>query len=174
MKQTTGAASRPKDTQDSNPDAWLRRLARYCWRHKRSMLLSLAGALAATLATAAIPLIFGLIVDDTILTHDAPVWACALVLIGAGLVNFAGVYTRRFTAGRLSLDVQYDLRADVFKALQRWTAPAGRAADRPGGQPVDQRRRPGAGPARLPADADRQRAAVRDLAGGDALAVARC
>ena len=117
MKQTNGAASRPKDTQDSNPDAWLRRLARYCWRHKRSMLLSLAGALAATLATAAIPLILGLIVDDTILTHDAPVWAGALVLIGAGLVNFAGVYTRRFEGGKLSLDVQHDMRTESFAAL---------------------------------------------------------
>jgi ATP-binding cassette subfamily B protein len=117
VKQTNGAASRPKDTQDSNPDAWLRRLARYCWRHKRSMLLSLAGALAATLATAAIPLILGLIVDDTILTHDAPVWAGALVLIGAGLVNFAGVYTRRFEGGKLSLDVQHDMRTESFAAL---------------------------------------------------------
>jgi ATP-binding cassette subfamily B protein len=117
VKQTNGAASRPKDTQDSNPDAWLRRLARYCWRHKRSMLLSLAGALAATLATAAIPLILGLIVDDTILTHNAPVWAGALVLIGAGLVNFAGVYTRRFEGGKLSLDVQHDMRTESFAAL---------------------------------------------------------
>ena len=117
MKQTNGAASRPKDTQDSNPDAWLRRLARYCWRHKRSFLLSLAGALAATLATAAIPLILGLIVDDTILTHDAPVWAGALVLIGAGLVNFAGVYTRRFEGGKLSLDVQHDMRTESLAAL---------------------------------------------------------
>jgi ATP-binding cassette subfamily B protein len=117
VKQTNGAASRPKDTQESNPDAWLRRLARYCWRHKRSVLLSLAGALAATLATAAIPLILGLIVDDTILTHDAPVWAGALVLIGAGLVNFAGVYTRRFEGGKLSLDVQHDMRTESFAAL---------------------------------------------------------
>jgi ATP-binding cassette subfamily B protein len=117
VKQTNGAASRPKDTQESNPDAWLRRLARYCWRHKRSMMLALAGALAATLATAAIPLILGLIVDDTILTHRAPVWAGALVLIGAGLLNFAGVYTRRFEGGKLSLDVQHDMRTESFAAL---------------------------------------------------------
>jgi ATP-binding cassette, subfamily B, bacterial len=117
VKQTNGAASRPKDTQDSNPDAWLRRLARYCWRHKRSMMLALAGALAATLATAAIPLILGLIVDDTILTHHAPVWAGALVLIAAGLLNFAGVYTRRYEGGKLSLDVQHDMRTESFAAL---------------------------------------------------------
>ena len=119
MKQTNGAASRPKDTQESNPDAWLRRLARYCWRHKRSMVLALAGALAATLATAAIPLILGLIVDDTILTHRAPVWAGALVLIGAGLLNFAGVYTRRFEGGKLSLDVQHDMRTESGLAENR-------------------------------------------------------
>src|SRR5690348_4338309 len=81
------------------------------------MLLALAGALAATLATAAIPLILGLIVDDTILTHHAPVWAGALVLIAAGLLNFAGVYIRRYEGGKLSLDVQHDMRTESFAAL---------------------------------------------------------
>ena len=52
--------------------------------------------------------------------------------------------------------------------------PPGRAAHRPGGQPLDHRPHAGAGPARLPADADRQRAAVRGLARSSWLCSRRC
>jgi ATP-binding cassette, subfamily B, bacterial len=105
--------------QGARADGWLRRLTVYCWRHRRSVLLALAGSLAATLATAAIPLILGRIVDSAILTHHEPIWAGATVLIAVGVVNFAGVYTRRFEGGKLSLDVQHDLRTESFEALSR-------------------------------------------------------
>src|SRR6266705_1181169 len=39
-------------------------------------------------------------------------------LIGA-LTGFAGVFTRRYIGGRLSLDVQHDLRTEIFGALSR-------------------------------------------------------
>ncbi|HLQ57374.1 MAG TPA: ABC transporter ATP-binding protein, partial [Streptosporangiaceae bacterium] len=100
-------------------DAWLRRLASYCWRHRRAVILALAGSLAATLATAVIPLILGRIVDDAILTRHQPIWLGATVLIVAGLVNFGGVYTRRYQGGRLSLDVQHDMRTELFMSLSR-------------------------------------------------------
>src|SRR6266849_4298573 len=100
-------------------DAWLRRLASYCWRHRRAVILALAGSLAATLATAVIPLILGRIVDDAILTRHQPIWLGATVLIVAGLVNFGGVYTRRYQGGRLSLDVQHDMRTELFTSLSR-------------------------------------------------------
>jgi ATP-binding cassette subfamily B protein len=83
------------------------------------VLLALAGSLAATLATAAIPLILGRIVDNAILTHAEPIWLGATVLILAGLLNFGGVYTRRFQGGRLSLDVQHDMRTELFTSLSR-------------------------------------------------------
>ncbi len=100
-------------------DAWLRRLAGYCWRHRRAVLLALGGSLLATLVTAAIPLILGRIVDNAILTHAEPIWLGATVLIAAGLLNFAGVYTRRFQGGRVALDVQHDMRTEMFTSLSR-------------------------------------------------------
>src|SRR5689334_5731366 len=81
------------------------------------MMLALAGALAATLATAAIPLILGLIVDDPILTHHPPFSPRALLLLPAGRLRFAGVYPRRYEGGKLSLDVQHDMRTESFAAL---------------------------------------------------------
>jgi ATP-binding cassette subfamily B protein len=83
------------------------------------VLLALGGSLVATLVTAAIPLILGRIVDDAILTHRQPIWLGATVLIVVGLLNFGGVYTRRYQGGRVSLDVQHDMRTELFTSLSR-------------------------------------------------------
>ena len=99
--------------------AWLRRLAGYCWRHRRLEIMALGGSLVATLVQAAIPLIMAWIVDSTILTRQYPIWLGASLLIVAGLVSFAGVYTRRYLGGNLSLKVQHDMRTELFESLSR-------------------------------------------------------
>jgi ATP-binding cassette, subfamily B, bacterial len=100
-------------------DAWLRRLAGYCWQHPRLEVMALSGSLVATLVQAAIPLIMAWIVDSTILSHRQPVWLGASVLIVAGLVSFGGVYIRRYKGGQLSLDVQHAMRTELFESLSR-------------------------------------------------------
>jgi ATP-binding cassette subfamily B protein len=98
---------------------WLRRLAGYCGRYRRTVLVALAGALAATVATAAIPLVQRQIIDNVIVTHQASIWPLAGLLVLAAAVNFGGIYLRRYRGGRLSLDVQHDLRTELFAALSR-------------------------------------------------------
>jgi ATP-binding cassette subfamily B protein len=98
---------------------WLRRLAGYCWRHRNLELTALGGSVVATLVQAAIPLIMAWIVDSTILVHHHPVWLGAATLVAAGLISFGGVYVRRFKGGQLSLDVQHDLRTELFESLSR-------------------------------------------------------
>ncbi len=100
-------------------DAWLRRLIGYCWRHPRLNLMALGGSVVATLVQVAIPLIMAWIVDSTILVHHHPIWLGASLLIGAGLISFGGVYTRRYLGGKLSLEVQHDLRTELFESLSR-------------------------------------------------------
>jgi ATP-binding cassette subfamily B protein len=100
-------------------DGWLRRLMGYCWQHPRLVVVALGGSLLATLATVAIPLVQRDIVDDAILTHTQPIWPGALLLIVIALVNFGGVYLRRYRGGQLSLDVQHDLRTRLFGSLTR-------------------------------------------------------
>ena len=83
------------------------------------MIIGLSGALIATLATAAIPLIQRRIIDDVIVTHRQSVWPLAALLLAAAAVNFAGIYLRRYNGGRVSLDVQHDLRTELFGSLSR-------------------------------------------------------
>jgi ATP-binding cassette subfamily B protein len=81
--------------------------------------MAMGGSLVATLVQAGIPLIMAWIVDSAILDHHEPIWLGATVLIVAGLLSFGGVYTRRYRGGQLSLDVQHDMRTELFESLER-------------------------------------------------------
>jgi ATP-binding cassette subfamily B protein len=114
-----GAAREGAGTGAGFGRGWLRRLARYCWRYPRAVVLALGGSLLATVVTAAIPLIQRDIVDNAIFAHRQPIWIGATLLIVAALITFGAVYTRRYQGGRVSLDVQHDLRTELFGSLTR-------------------------------------------------------
>ncbi|HEX9034105.1 MAG TPA: ABC transporter ATP-binding protein [Streptosporangiaceae bacterium] len=101
------------------PQRWLRRLTGYCWRYPRLVMLALGGSLLATVVAVIIPLIQRDIVNNAILAHRQPIWIGASALVVAAVLNFAGVFTRRYLGGRLSLDVQHDMRTEMFAALSR-------------------------------------------------------
>jgi ATP-binding cassette subfamily B protein len=82
-------------------------------------VIGLGGALLAALATAAIPLVQRRIIDDVIVTHRESIWPLAGLLLVAAAVNFTGIYLRRYRGGRVSLDVQHDLRTELFDSLSR-------------------------------------------------------
>ncbi len=73
----------------------------------------------ATVATAAIPLVQRRIIDNVIVTHQLSIWPLAGLLIAAAAVNFGGIYLRRYYGGRLSLDVQHQMRTELFDSLSR-------------------------------------------------------
>ena len=98
---------------------WLRRLTAYCWRHKRLSIVAFGASLVATLVTTAIPLIQADVIDNAIIRHTQPIWLGATLLIVAGVLSFGCVYLRRYRGGQLSLDVQHDLRTELFGALTR-------------------------------------------------------
>jgi ATP-binding cassette subfamily B protein len=81
--------------------------------------MALGGSLVATLVQAVIPLIMAWIVDNTILVPKHPIWLGATLLIFAGLLSFGGVYYRRYKGGQLSLDVQHNMRTELFESLSR-------------------------------------------------------
>ncbi len=98
---------------------WLRRLTGYCWRYRRSFILALGSALVATVVTAIIPLIQRDIIDNVIVKHTQSIWPLAIALLGAAAVNFGVTFVRRYSGGKLSLDVQHDLRTEMLGALSR-------------------------------------------------------
>jgi len=73
----------------------------------------------ATLATAAIPLVQRRIIDDVIVTQRQSIWPLAGLLVVVAAVNFGAIYMRRYIGGRVSLDVQHDLRNELFDSLSR-------------------------------------------------------
>ncbi len=79
----------------------------------------MSGALVATVATASIPLVQRRIIDNVIVTHRESIWPLAGLLIVAAVVNFGGIYLRRYYGGRLSLDVQHQMRTELFDSLSR-------------------------------------------------------
>ena len=98
---------------------WVRRLGAYCLRHRRDMALAFGAAVVSAVATATLPLVLRHVVDGVAAGRTGSLTAWTLVLAGLGAVRFVSGFTRRFTSGRLSLGVQYDLRGDAFAALLR-------------------------------------------------------
>ena len=99
---------------------WLRRLAGYCLRHRRDLLVAFAAALGGALVSAAVPLVIRHVIDEVVGTgHHPGVGLWVGVLVGLAILQYGLTFSRRYSAGRLSLDVQYDMRADVFTSLSR-------------------------------------------------------
>ncbi|CAL9462652.1 ABC transporter ATP-binding protein [Streptomyces sp. enrichment culture] len=98
---------------------WVRRLAGYAWRYPKDVVLALGASLGGMAVMAFVPLITKVIIDDVIgaKTRDMAVWAG--LLMGAALIVYALTYIRRYYGGRLALDVQHDLRTDMYGTITR-------------------------------------------------------
>ncbi|MFD4352204.1 ABC transporter ATP-binding protein [Nocardia sp. NPDC058518] len=97
---------------------WIRYLTRRCLEHRRLVVISYTGALAAALLTAALPLVVRHVVDTLSATAASVTpWVVLLLVIGAA--RFGSSYARRVASSELSLGVQHDLRRDLFAALLR-------------------------------------------------------
>ena len=114
-----GKARRAGRDGSGTGEGWLRRLAGYCWRYPRHVVLALGGTLVVTAVAAVIPLIQRQIVDDLVGPGHPAVWPLAVLLLGAALASFGGLYLRRYRGGQVSLDVQHDLRTQMLGALSR-------------------------------------------------------
>ncbi|MGW0120249.1 ABC transporter ATP-binding protein [Streptomyces sp. NPDC003327] len=98
---------------------WARRLTEYAWRYKANTLLALGSSLAGMAVLALVPLITKVIIDDVIGTRTRSLAVWTGLLIGAAVVVYALTYVRRYYGGRLALDIQHDLRTDMYGTITR-------------------------------------------------------
>lgn len=98
---------------------WARRLAGYAWRYPKDVVLALGSSLAGMAVLAVVPLITKVIIDDVIGGHTRAMAPWAGALIGAAVLVYVLTYIRRFYGGRLALDVQYDLRTEMYGTITR-------------------------------------------------------
>ncbi|MEV8086425.1 ABC transporter ATP-binding protein [Streptomyces nigra] len=98
---------------------WARRLWGYAWRHPKDVILALGSSLAGMAVMALVPLITKVIIDDVIGadTRSMGVWAGALV--AAAVAVYVLTFLRRYYGGRVALDVQHDLRTEMFETITR-------------------------------------------------------
>lgn len=129
MRSETPTATRPPDSappgaadgdqRSSDEQGWIRRLAGYCLRHPVLVAVAFGGAIVAMAATVVTPLIVREVVDDVILAQTQPMLPWIIALLAAGAVTFGAGFVRRYLGGKLSIDVQHDLRREVFDSLER-------------------------------------------------------
>ncbi|MDT0435977.1 MULTISPECIES: ABC transporter ATP-binding protein [Streptomyces] len=98
---------------------WARRLAGYAWRYPKDVVLALGSSLAGMAVLAVVPLITKVIIDDVVEDHTRSMAPWAGALLAAAAVVYVLTYIRRYYGGRLALDVQHDLRTEMFTTITR-------------------------------------------------------
>ncbi|WP_406142535.1 ABC transporter ATP-binding protein [Streptomyces sp. NBC_01089] len=91
----------------------------YAWRYRRNVLLALGSSLAGMAVMALVPLVTKVIIDDVIGngTRSLAVWTG--LLIASAVVVYVLTYVRRYYGGRLALDVQHDLRTEMYGTIMK-------------------------------------------------------
>ncbi|MEW1630158.1 ABC transporter ATP-binding protein [Streptomyces sp. NPDC089173] len=98
---------------------WGRRLTGYALRYRRNVVLALGSSLAGMAVMALVPLITKVIIDDVVTDHTRSLALWTGLLIGAAVLVYIATYIRRYYGGRLALDVQHDLRTDMYTTITR-------------------------------------------------------
>ncbi|WP_425583577.1 ABC transporter ATP-binding protein [Streptomyces macrosporus] len=107
-----------EETGDARRPGWARRLTAYCLRYRRNVGLSLGASLAGMAVMALVPLVTKEIIDGIVDGGgDLALWIG--LLAAAAVVVYGLTYVRRFYGGRLALDVQHDLRTEMYASLVR-------------------------------------------------------
>ncbi len=98
---------------------WIRRLAASCWKHPWLVVLSLGAAIIGVGLQAAGPLLIREALDGAVAGDTSRLGVLAAVMAVLQVLTFGNAFARRYVGGRLALDVQHDLRRQVFNAVSR-------------------------------------------------------
>ncbi len=109
------------ETSDTTrpPEGWVRRLAATCWQHPLPVVLSLTASATAVGVEALVPLLTRTAVDDAVAHSTERLGWIVAAMVALGVFRFGASFVRRYSAGKLAVDVQHDLRRAVFSSVQR-------------------------------------------------------
>ncbi|MFE3290360.1 ABC transporter ATP-binding protein [Rhodococcus sp. NPDC059234] len=105
-------------TTTSHP-GWIRRLTAECLAHRSVAVGALVVTLVAAVIDITFPLLTRIAVDDASTGATEVIAVVAAAIAALAVVRFGCQFGRRMLAGRLSLDVQHDLRLGLLGSLQR-------------------------------------------------------
>jgi ATP-binding cassette, subfamily B, bacterial len=88
-------------------------------RHRGVAVTALTASALGVSLDAVGPLLTRSAVDEAVAGSTATLVPIVGAILALALVRFAAAFLRRFMGGRLALDVQHDLRRQVFAAVQR-------------------------------------------------------
>ena len=111
--------SRPLEPAPIGSGGWIKRLWPFVAAHKRDVLVAFGVSVAGQGIYALVPVVERMVIDDVIVAHRRAVWPLLIVLAVASLFTFGCAYVRRWVGGRVSLEVQFDLRNAIYERLQR-------------------------------------------------------
>ena len=108
-----------ESVHDAPTSGWIRRLFRASMRHRAVAITALVSSALGVSLDAVGPLLTRSAVDQAVAGSTATLGPIVAGFLGPAVVRFAAAFLRRFLDGRLALDVQHDLRRQVFAAVQR-------------------------------------------------------
>src|SRR5687768_6367925 len=111
------ATDSQEETRPEGP-GWIRRMVPYVRRHLRDAVLVFGAAIAGMGLTAVLPLLQKEIIDRGIFGRQS-LTPYLLGLIALGLLRLGLSFVRRFGAGRLGIDIEFDMRNDIYDHLHR-------------------------------------------------------
>ncbi|WP_245239307.1 ABC transporter ATP-binding protein [Streptomyces sp. MZ04] len=91
----------------------------YAWRYPKDVVLALGASLGGMAVMALVPLITKVIIDDVVEDQTRSMLPWAGALVGAAAIVYVLTYIRRYYGGRLALDVQHDLRTEMYDTITR-------------------------------------------------------
>jgi ABC-type multidrug transport system fused ATPase/permease subunit len=95
-----------------------RRLLGFLRPYRRAVIASLSFACLAMVMTVLIPLLVGDTVDAITEHRRSDILPLVLAILGAGVLRLGLTVIRRLIAGRVSVDVEFDLRERMYRHLQ--------------------------------------------------------
>jgi ATP-binding cassette, subfamily B, bacterial len=120
----SGPATTPRPDDDTlaietAEPGWVRRMWPFLRPHWPDLALVFGAALASTAITASLPLVTRTIVDDAIMSPTRSIGPLLVIVAVLGVVRFAISFLRRWGAGRVGINLEFDLRNAIYDHLHR-------------------------------------------------------